>query len=47
MNINPRLFPSLMIAMSILAALVYASHRDWKQTIYWVASATLIAAVTY
>lgn len=40
------IFPILLIILD-LAAAVYASQKDWKKTIYWIAAAVLNAAVTF
>lgn len=47
MNIDCRLFPMLMILLNILAAIVYATHGDWRKIIYWLAAAALTAVVTF
>ena len=44
---SARLFPSLLIALDVAAALVYAAHDDWRRLVYWLAAATLTATVTY
>ncbi len=44
---SPKLFPSLMVLLSALAAIRYGIAGDIRHTIYWVASATIIASVTY
>lgn len=41
------IFPTVLIALDILAALPYAIHRDWRMAIYWLSAATLTACVTY
>lgn len=41
------LFPSILIALDVAAALVYLSGGDWKKFIYWAAAATLTATVTF
>lgn len=41
------IFPTLLIALDVAAALVYAAHGDWRRLIYWLAAATLTATVTY
>lgn len=41
------LFPSIMIGLSIGAAVVYAYDGDVRRAIYWVAAAVLTAAVTF
>jgi hypothetical protein len=47
MNIPVKFFPTATVALSIMAACVYGFQQDWRHTIYWIASAVLIAAVTY
>ena len=42
-----KLFPTLLIAIDICAALVYAYYGDIRHMIYWFAAATLTACVTY
>lgn len=41
------IFPTVLIALDVGAAVVYAVGGDWKRTIYWLAAATLTATVTY
>lgn len=47
--ISPRLFPSLIIVLNLLAAATYACHGfpEWRKVIYWLAAATLTAVVTF
>jgi hypothetical protein len=42
-----KFFPTVMVVCSILASIRYGWSHDWKLSIYWAASATLISAVTY
>lgn len=43
-----RLFPCVLIALDVLAALVYAvQDGDWRRFIYWIAAAVLTASVTF
>lgn len=44
---NPKVFPSVLIALDVAAALVYVAHGDWRRLIYWLAAATLTATVTF
>lgn len=44
---NPKVFPSVLIALDVAAALVYATHGDWRRLVYWLAAATLTATVTF
>lgn len=39
--------PLMMIVLSVLSAITYAFFHNWRQAIYWAASAVLIASVTY
>jgi hypothetical protein len=41
------LFPTLLIILDILAAIVYLSTGDARHTIYWIAAAVLTAVVTF
>ncbi len=42
-----KVFPSILIALDVCAAGVYAAHGDWRRFIYWMAAATLTATVTF
>jgi hypothetical protein len=42
-----KLFPTIIIALSLGAAIVYAVKGDARHAIYWFAAATLNIAVTY
>lgn len=44
---STRVFPSILIALDVAAAIVYAVHGDWRRLIYWLAAATLTATVTF
>lgn len=44
---STKFLPSCMILLSFGSAIVYALHKDWRQVVYWISSATLIAAVTF
>lgn len=41
------MFPTVLIALDVCAALVYAVKADWRMAVYWLAAATLTACVTY
>lgn len=41
------IFPTILIALDVAAALPYAVKMDWRMAIYWLAAATLTACVTY
>ena len=47
MLINPRLFPTVLIVLDVLAAVVFATHGDMRKIVYWLSAAVLTAAVTY
>jgi hypothetical protein len=42
-----RLFPMLLLAGNVGAAVCYAAAGDYRRTAYWIASAVCIAAVTF
>ena len=42
-----KFFPSVLIALDVCAAGVYAAHGDLRRFIYWIAAATLTATVTF
>ena len=42
-----QILPSVLIAIDVAAALVYAYAHDFKHTLYWLSSATLTATVTF
>ena len=44
---SPKIFPSVLIALDLAAALVYACHGDFRHLTYWTAAAVLTATVTY
>lgn len=44
---NQRLLPTAMVVLSVLASVVYAVNKDPRHAIYWLASAILIASVTF
>jgi hypothetical protein len=47
MTVNPKLLPAVMIVIDVLAAVVYATNKDVRHTIYWLAAAVLTASVTF
>ena len=44
---SPKTFPTLLIMLDICAAIVYATHGDWRKVAYWLAAAILTVTVTY
>ena len=47
MYIDPRLFPTVMIIMQLLASLVYFYSGDKRRCVYLLAAAVLTFTVTY
>lgn len=41
------IFPTVLIALDVAAAIHYAMKTNWRMMIYWLAAATLTACVTY
>lgn len=41
------IFPTILIALDLGAAILYGTGGDWKKTVYWIAAAVLNAAVTF
>ena len=41
------IFPTILIALDIGAAVVYAACGHYKKAVYWCSAATLTACVTY
>jgi len=42
-----KIFPSVLILLSIGAALIYGSQGDYRRMLYWLAAAVLQGAITY
>ena len=42
-----QIFPALMIALDVFAAVVYAAEGDVRRTVYWMAAAILTVTVTF
>jgi len=42
-----KLFPAIMIALQLLAALAYIPSGNWRQVFYWLAAAVLTFCVTF
>ena len=47
MNISPKLFPTILIILDVLSAVVYLCKGDTIRMIYWIAAGILTASVTY
>ena len=41
------IFPTLLIALNVCAAMPYAWHGNWRMMVYWLPAATPNASVTY
>lgn len=41
------IFPTVLIALDLLAAVVYAVSKDYKKAVYWLAAAVLNITVTF
>ena len=44
---SPRLFPTILMALDLCAAVVWATHGDWRKALYWTMAAGLTACVTW
>ena len=44
---SQHIFPVLLIAFNIGAAIVYGFCDDWRKVVYWIAAAVLNIAVTF
>ena len=42
-----RLFPTILIVLSVCAAAGYVPAGDWRKVVYWLAAAVLTAVVTW
>lgn len=42
-----QIFPTVLIALDVGAAIIYAADADLRRTIYWFAAAVLTACVTF
>jgi len=42
-----KIMPCIIIGISIAAAIMYLCSKDYRRAIYWLAAATLNAAVTF
>jgi hypothetical protein len=41
------IFPSVLIALQLGAAVVYACQKDWRHVLYWLGACVVVAAVTF
>ena len=42
-----KVFPTILIVLDVLAAIVYLSKSDVRHFVYWIAAAVLTVTVTY
>ena len=42
-----QIFPAILIALNIGAAVMSSTVHDWRKVIYWIAAAVLNAVVTF
>jgi len=42
-----QIFPIIIMALSLGACAVYAINHDFRRAVYWLASAVIIASVTF
>lgn len=42
-----KIFPCVLIALDLGAAVVYGISGDWRKVVYWAAAAVLSVAVTF
>lgn len=44
---NPKIFPTILIVIDVLAAIVYATKLDLRMTVYWISAALISFSVTW
>lgn len=42
-----KIFPTILIALDVCAAIAYATDGDFRKVIYWLAAAVPTTTVTY
>ncbi len=47
MRLSPKLFPTLLIILDVLAAIGYVPDGNWRGVIYWLVAATLTYVATF
>jgi len=45
--VSAKVFPTVLIALDVCAAMVYLAVGDVRRMIYWLAAGVLTATVTY
>ena len=49
MSVDPRILPTILTVIDVLAAIAYAVHggaAEWRMVVYWMAAAVLTFVVT-
>ena len=44
---SQHIFPLLLIALDVGAAIIYGFCGDWRKVVYWIAAAVLNITVTF
>lgn len=50
MNVDPRILPTILTVIDVLAAIAYAVYggmSEWRMVVYWMAAAVLTFVVTW
>lgn len=47
MNLDPRVFPTILMILDFIAAIPYAVQGDIRHAVYWVAAGVLTLTVTW
>lgn len=50
MNVDPRILPTILTVIDVLAAIAYAVYggaEEWRMVVYWLAAAVLTFVVTW
>jgi len=47
MKLDPRVLPTVLIIIDVLAAVGYIPTGDWRRVVYWLAAAALTYTVTW
>lgn len=47
MKLDPRVLPTILIVIDVLAAIGYIPTGDWRRVVYWLAAAALTWTVTW
>jgi len=47
LKLDPRVLPTVLIVIDVLAAIGYIPTGDWRRVVYWLAAAALTYTVTW